>query len=172
MPRTKKPYKIGSRCDLAKKETGSDNDRRLYVLVIFFILITSAVICKLYTLQVTAYESYKALADDQHSLFQKLIPKRGEIFLSDKSGPYPVAVNKDTKMAYAVPKEIEDPAMTSIKIASILGLDTNEMLGRFSNPDDMYEVLKHKLSDDEIAKINDAKLKGIHLADESYRYYA
>ena len=49
------------------------------------------------------------MADNQHSAFRDLVPKRGEVFLLDKNGTYPAAVNKDTKMAYAVPKEIEDP---------------------------------------------------------------
>jgi cell division protein FtsI/penicillin-binding protein 2 len=147
------------------------NNRRISVLLFFILIIIVAVIFKLYSLQVLSYDSYKALADGQHTLFQELVPKRGEIFLKDKDNLYPVAVNRETKMAYAVPKEIENIPETARSVAAALQVDQSEMMARFSKSEDMYEVIKHKLGDEEIEKINNLKLKGIHLADESYRYY-
>jgi len=54
-------------------------------------------------------------------LFQKLIPKRGEIFLQDKDGLYPVAVNKNVEMVYAVPKGIEDASLAADKLSEFWG---------------------------------------------------
>ena len=141
------------------------------VLAFFIFAAAAVVIIKLYYLQVVSYASYKALADGQHTLFQQLVPKRGEIFLTDKDGTYPAAVNQETQMAYAVPAEIENPEQAAQAVSQTLQMDKNDLLAKFSKPDDMYEVIKHKLSDDEINKINNLKLSGIHLADESYRYY-
>lgn len=166
-----KQHKIGSRCALPKVSYRSFYPSRIYVLLFFIVAMTFLIVAKLYLLQVMAYDSYKALAQNQHSMFKDLIPKRGEIYLLDKSGVYPVAVNKDTKMAYAVPKEVENSDETARLVSPILGLDEGMLREKFSKPNDMYEVLKHKLSDDEINKINDLKLSGIHLIDESYRYY-
>ncbi|HPN96571.1 MAG TPA: penicillin-binding protein 2 [Candidatus Moranbacteria bacterium] len=164
-------YKIGSRCNLAQKTDENLGDARIYFLTFFVLAIAAAIFFKLYFLQVISHSQYKALAEEQHSLFKKLIPKRGEIFLRDREGLYPVAVNREVKMAYAVPKEVEDAEKTSYVVAETLGLDRGELYEKLSRPEDMYEVLKHRLSDEETDKINQSKLKGIHLADETYRYY-
>lgn len=144
---------------------------RIGVLVFLVFAVGSIVFLRLYSLQVSAHSFYKELADNQHSVFKNLVPKRGEIYLKDKEGVYSVAVNRDTKMAYAVPKEIENPSVTASAISSALGLDEEDLKNRFSDPEDMYEVLKHRLSDEEADAVNNLKLKGIHLADENYRYY-
>lgn len=155
----------------AKLENKDPHSLRIYVLAFFVLALAGIIAVRLYFLQVISYVAYKALANDQHSIFQKLIPKRGEIFLTGKDGLYPVAVNKETKMAYAVPKEMENADEGARKIAEILGLDAEELKNKLGRPEDMYEVLKHRLSDEEISRIKELNLKGVHLADEDFRYY-
>ncbi|MEK7598476.1 MAG: penicillin-binding protein 2 [Patescibacteria group bacterium] len=140
-------------------------------MVFFILILVTVVALKLYSVQILSYSSYKALAEDQHTIFKKLVPRRGEIFLKEKDGLYPLAVNKETKMAFAVPKEVEDAAGTAEKLSQILQLEKNALLEKLNKPDDEYEVLKHWLSDEEVQKINGARLKGVELSDENYRYY-
>jgi len=163
-------YAIGSRCDLKGKENANEN-WRIYALVFFIFAIAAIIFLRLYSLQVFSYESYRALAEGQHKLFGELFAQRGEIYLKDKNDEYPVAVNRETKMAYAVPKEIENAKESAGKLAEILALDRGELENRLGNPEDMYEVLKHRLTEDEIQKIRSANLPGVHLEDEFYRYY-
>ncbi|EKE11315.1 MAG: hypothetical protein ACD_15C00108G0010 [uncultured bacterium] len=144
---------------------------RIYVLVFLFFLIAGVIIFRFCFLQIVQYKQYQALAEGQHSIFRNLIPKRGEIFMKDRNDPYPLAVNRETKMAYAVPTEITDAAQASFAVAAALQLDAAELLEKFSKPGDMYEPIKHRLSDEETSNINNLKLEGIHLAEESYRYY-
>src|SRR4030066_868625 len=144
---------------------------RIYGLVFFIFLAVAVVVFKLYNLQVISHAYYSDLAADQHTIFKKLIPERGEIYLKDKDGIYPAAVNKETKMAYAVPKEIKNPEEASSVLAQILQIEKSVLSEKLNDPDDMYEVLKHRLGDEEIQKIRDANLEGIRLADEEYRYY-
>ncbi|MCX6763838.1 MAG: penicillin-binding protein 2 [Candidatus Moranbacteria bacterium] len=167
----KRKIRIGSRCDSAENFPESSGHFRIWMLALGIIIATGAIIFRLYSLQVVAYEDYRLLAEGQHTLFSKLIPKRGEIFFQDKDKPYPAAVNQETKLAYAVPKEIENREETAKFISATLGLDEKILLEKFSNPEDQYEPLKHRLTDEEIQKIEDQKLAGIHLADETYRYY-
>lgn len=141
------------------------------MLVFFVFVVVGVVFLRLYSLQVIAYSTYRKLAEGQHTLFKELFAQRGEIFLKDKEELYPVAVNRETKMAFAVPKETENPRETIIKLADWLQLDQDELKNKFSNPEDMYEILKHRLTDSEIEKLQKAGLKGVHLADEFYRYY-
>jgi len=175
LPKNTSSKKIRSRANLKLKKSAETEhlpkNPRLYFLTALILILAVLIISKLYFLQVVSYAYYKTLADDQHSVWQKLIPKRGEIYLEDKDGLYPVAVNKDVQMAYAVPKEIEDPISTATKVADALGLDKDLLTKELGNSDGMYQVLKHKLSDAEVQKIDGLKLKGIYLTDETLRYY-
>lgn len=163
-------YAIGSRCDLKGDGRASEN-WRIYALVFFIFAMALLVFLRLYSLQVFSYSSYRALAEGQHKLFGELFAQRGEIYLKDKNDMYPVAVNRQTKMAYAVPKEIENAKESAGKLAEILALDRIELENKLGNPEDMYEVLKHRLTDEEVEKIRSAKLAGVRLEDEFYRYY-
>jgi stage V sporulation protein D (sporulation-specific penicillin-binding protein) len=171
-----KAYKIGSRCRLKKPEKEEMKIKipaawRIYFFTFIIIAVFLSVFAKLFLVQVLAHEYYKALAEDQHSIFRNLVPKRGEIFLRDKSGTYPVAVNKQTKMAYGVPNEIENPRDAAKTLSRLLGIDEDELEKKMGKPDDMYEPIKHRLSDQEIDEINKKNIAGIHLAEEDLRYY-
>lgn len=144
---------------------------RIYALAFLFFAVGVIVFLRFYSLQVEQYDQYRALAEGQHSIFKSLVPKRGEIFIKDREGSYPLAVNRETKMAYAVPKEIENPADAAFVISDILQMDANDLKEKFSKENDSYEPLKHRLSDEEINRINNLQIKGIHLSDENYRYY-
>ena len=163
--------RMAKRCLFGEKYSEDVCRWRVYFLLLLFIFFFGLVFLKLYSLQVLSYSSFKALAEGQHSLYKELIPERGEIFLKDKNGAYPVAVNRETKMAYAVPKEMEDPARVADFLSANLGMDREEIFSRINRPEDSYEVIKHRLSEEEIEKINEAKLEGVHLLDESFRYY-
>ena len=165
----KNGYKIGSRCDLPGKKNNLDS--RIHVLFSLLFFFALVIFFRLYFLQVYSFDYYKKLADNQHSTLKNIFPTRGEIYLQDDGNLYPVAVNKDSKMAYAVPREMDDPGKEAETLSQVLGLDENDLQGKLGKPNDMYEVLKHRLSDDETAKLNSLDLKGVHLTSESYRYY-
>lgn len=74
-------------------------------------------------------------------------------------------------MAYAVPREMKDVAGAIDVLSSVLSLDKNMLKDKLSNPEDMFEILKHKLNDQETQKIRDAKIAGIYLSPENFRYY-
>lgn len=145
--------------------------KRVLLLIFFAFFIFFLIFCRLFHLQISSHEVFSFLAKDQHTIFQKLIPKRGEIFLNDKNDKYPLAVNKETKMVYAVPKEIEDPEKISFEVAKILSLKAEEVLEKLKKENDGYEPLKNRLSEKEIEEIRNLNVSGIRLADENYRYY-
>jgi cell division protein FtsI/penicillin-binding protein 2 len=165
-----KQFSLIKRCH-KNKDGVNDGHWRIYMVMLFFFGILALIFFRLYFLQIINYSTFRALADNQHNIFKKLIPERGEIFLKDKDGFFPVALNRDAKMAYAVPLEIDDPQKTSLAIAEILNLNQEELLAKFSKENDLYEALKHRLNDEEVEKIKNLNQKGIHLADEIYRYY-
>ncbi|KKP78099.1 MAG: hypothetical protein A2271_02080 [Candidatus Moranbacteria bacterium RIFOXYA12_FULL_35_19] len=144
---------------------------RIFLLFFIILFFSGLIICRLYNLQILSRDYYLSLSQGQHSIFSNLMPKRGEIFLKDGSGVYPVAVNKNAKMAFAVPKEIENSNDLAEIVAKTLGIEEEEVEEKLKKPEDMYEVLKHRLSEDEIKAMDDLKLVGVHLSEENFRYY-
>jgi len=156
----------------SKQKTGSlKTNFRIYLLVVFVLLAVGAVIFRLYTLQVLAHEYYQELASGQHKVFGDLVPQRGEIFVKDSEGYYPVSVNKQLNLVFAVPREIENPEEAARRIAPILELDERETKEKLDQPDGWYTVLKHKVEEHKADEIREEKLKGIYFSAESERFY-
>lgn len=177
-------YATGSKCLLKNKKNSGFSEWRIYSLFFFFLAVAAVIFTRLYFLQVISFESYRALAEGQHTFFKKLNPVRGEIFFKNKNSlrdslglegaerdVYPAAINRDSKMAYSVPKEIEDRERAASEVANALGIDRNYLLEKFKKSEDGYEPIKRRLNDDEVEKLAKLDLEGIHLAEESYRYY-
>jgi len=144
---------------------------RIYLLVVFVFIFSGLIFFRLYTLQIIAHGYYQELAFNQHNIFEELVPKRGEIFVKDGDGYYPVAANKDLNIIYAVPKEIEDPGKAASVIAEILGLDAGELKYKLDQPEGWYAVIAHKIEDDKASAIKEKNIKGIYLAPENERSY-
>jgi len=154
-----------------KKILSSRGKRQIYFLGVFVFLLSGIVLTRLFVLQVFSCDLYRALAENQHKLVEKLIPRRGEIFLKEDNGYYPLAVNRDLPMAYAVPKEIEEKERAVKELALILSLDESFLKEKIFRENDLYEILKRKLSEEEVEKIKALNIKGIYLSSESSRYY-
>ncbi|EKE18715.1 MAG: hypothetical protein ACD_9C00255G0002 [uncultured bacterium] len=150
---------------------GLDGNWRISGLIFFIFFVALAIFCKLYFLQIARHDVYVSLAENQHKSSKEIFANRGEIFLQDEEHPYPLAVNRELQMIYAVRREMKDVDGAIESLSSILSLDKNFLKDKLSNPDDMFEILKRKLSEDEVNKIRDAKISGIHLSPENFRYY-
>jgi cell division protein FtsI/penicillin-binding protein 2 len=165
------PY--GTRKKAKKKETPEPQRRlRLFSVIIVAAFLVLAV--RLFALQVMSHDFYSALASDQHSIFAELFPDRGNIYLSDPrspSGTFPAAINRDLNLVYAVPRSIDEPAEVAAKVAEILELDQAEVERKLSLPDDPYEPLKRRVSEDTCDAIRALELPGIGFIAEPYRFY-
>jgi cell division protein FtsI/penicillin-binding protein 2 len=156
------------------RSQGEESDNwRVYFLIGVVFLITAVIIWRLINLQIFQHDIYAKLALDQREFYSELFPERGEIFVSDlrSSQLYPLAVNKNLEMLYAVPRQIDQPKKTAEQISSILEIPEEELLIKLDKPDDPYEVIKRKLEEDTVNKIKDLNIKGLYLVPESWRYY-
>jgi len=153
------------------KRSSLKTNFRIYILIFFILTAVAMILFRLYTLQVLAHSYYRELASDQHKIFEDLIPKRGEIFVRDGDGYYPVAVNKELNLVFAVPREVENPRETARQIAPILELDERELEEKIDNRGGWYAVLKHKVDEDKASQIREKKLKGIYMSPEDERFY-
>ena len=96
-------------------------------MIVVSFLIVGGIAFRLFTLQVNDHGYYTALAQDQHTLYQELVPERGQIFIKDTAGEvYPLAVNRELYLIYAVPNILKDANEATKKVAQILGIPAPE----------------------------------------------
>lgn len=151
--------------------TSSRKHWRISALVLFVFGLSAVLIARLAMLQVVQHDSYASRASAQQSVSHELPPERGEIFLSDQGEPYPVAVNRQYFLAYAVPGEVRDPMKAAHDLSVELNLDESMLLEKFVKTHDPFEVLKHRLSDEEVDRVRSMRIEGIFLLPEIFRYY-
>ena len=147
------------------------SSQRIYFLAAAIFLMGIIIIARLYILQVHGYLKFRDMAENQHKAFSELSAKRGEIYLKNGDEKYPLAVNRDYMMVFLEPKLVEEKDRAISELSYILNIDRGEIEKKLSNPDDMFEVVKKKISEEEANKIRDLKIKGVKLLPESYRYY-
>lgn len=136
--------------------------------VFFAVLVFSALVLgRLFYLQVIGRQYWQALAQGQQKFFVSLRGERGEIFFRDSVA---LAMNQDFDLVFAVPQEVENPAETASALSPILNVDKASLQERLSKGT-FYEVLKRKLSQEELDKVKEAKLAGVYLGKEQGRYY-
>jgi len=142
----------------------------IHFLFITFFLILSY---RLYNIQIQENSKFVNQAEALHDTTTVLSPERGLIYFQDKNKEYiPVAINKRYYSLFAIPKEIENPEKTSKLLSEIIPLSYEEIFLRLNKGDDPYEPLLKKIEDDDlIDQIKNARITGIRLKKESYRYY-
>jgi len=145
--------------------------RRANFLTIVFSLIAVAIVSRFLYLQIFEREHFVALAEEQHVMSQSLLAERGEIVLRDGDGVYPAAVNREYKLAYAVPKLIDDPIGVALSVSTILGLDEMTVREKLIDRHDPFEILKKRVSEEEERRLKELNLKGIAFLPEIYRFY-
>lgn len=138
------------------------------VLLVGFLIIVG----KLFDLQVIKGKEIKLEAEQQHSIYQKLLPSRGQIELADKSaGAIPLATNLKSYLVYAVPPEIVNANVAADSLAPVLQMDPKDVLSKVTEPNKKYVVLKKQLTDQQQAQIQALALPGIFFDSEDTRIY-
>lgn len=148
---------------------------RLSFLSLTIFLFAAIIVARLFWLQIVGHASYKEQAQNQHLAEKELIPNRGEIFIHDYQTSaetlYPVAVNKKFFLAYAVPNLVKNAKSYSRLLAPVLEMEETVLNNRLAKENDVYEPLKHKLTEEKKAEIEALGLDGIRFEEEVFRYY-
>lgn len=145
---------------------------RLAFVIGFFTLAFLFVGSHLYSLQITkgAYYYQRVSAQDMSAGF--LAPARGMIYVTDKNGSkIPAALNQETPVIYAVPKEIKDPQEASGILSPLVGISADELLKMLDKPNDQYERLVARATAEQVAAVQDLHLAGVYVDSEKNRSY-
>lgn len=153
-----------------EKHTGGNLSRVDFVFI-FFACISVFLLASLYKTQVIEHSLWSGEAQRQQSAIVDLKADRGEIFLKDTDGPYPLAVNREYMMAYVVPKDVVEPEKVALELSAALSIDPSDIMAHLRNRSDPFEIIKKKLSDEEVSRVKDIHLDGVALLPEKYRYY-
>jgi cell division protein FtsI/penicillin-binding protein 2 len=145
---------------------------RFNFLMLLTLLIAGLIIGRLVVLQVINHEALASKAQKQHQFFEKLQPNRGQIYLKDgETNTIPVATNEGKDKLIIVPKYIIDTEGTIKTLATILQMDEEEIRAKVMKREDLYEVIKRKLSKEESEMIKEKEMTGVELVSEDWRNY-
>ncbi|MCK4781366.1 penicillin-binding protein 2 [Candidatus Parcubacteria bacterium] len=141
---------------------------RINLILAFILLFGAVIIGRLFYIQIVDHNYYLALAKGQHKFLEEISGRRGEVFFQNKTET--LAINKNQELIFISPKEIENQEETADKLAEILGLEKDVILEK-TKKDTFYELIKNKLSPEEIEDLKKINLTGVHLRQVPGRYY-
>jgi len=146
--------------------------RRINLILILIIIFGAIIIGRLIDIQIFNHDVYKAWAQGQHRLFQSVQPDRGDIFAQDKKGDlYILATNKDSNLVFISPGEVKDEERVANELSATLDLEKELISEKINQKEDLYVIIKKKLTEEEIKRIEEVNLAGVHLKAENLRYY-
>ena len=133
------------------------------VFTVFFV-ITSA---RAFYLQVIQKEQLVKLAEKQHQKSVPLTPGRGAIY--DRNST-PLAVSIEMDSCYAEPRNIENIAETTAKLAPLLGMPKEQLEKKLAGSKGFVWLLR-RMPPDQAQKIRELDLDGVGFVKESKRFY-
>ena len=154
---------------ITKKGALSRPDLLILATVFFCLVIT----WRLFSIQVLQHDYFLALASGQQKIYEDLVPERGRVYIEDRftKNLYPLAINKRLALVYAIPRQIENVDDSADKLAGILEIPADEIKDKLNKEDDLYEPIKHRVTDDKVEEIKKLDLPGIRFQPEDWRYY-
>ncbi|MEX2145212.1 MAG: penicillin-binding protein 2 [Candidatus Spechtbacterales bacterium] len=164
--------------DEKRKKTGflrSLSQWRTKALFIVFLIISVAMLNRLYFLQIVRGDYYSALALGQNIKVENL-PPRGNIYFQDKAGEsrFLAAANKEVPFIYANPAEIEDEENVLSILEGFIEFEEKErgvILSRLFNKSSSYALIKKNITEEQAKTITELKIKGVYVKYESTRLY-
>ncbi len=144
---------------------------RVRILAVAIAFFGCLIILRLFFLQIVNHGEFTAKAADQHLGKYTVAADRGEIFLQDGGGLYPVAVNKEFDMVYVSPKDITEKEFTARELSGVLAVPYEDIVTKVYKENDPFEIIKKKISLDETKILQEKKLQGVHIIPEKYRHY-
>lgn len=146
--------------------------RRIWIVLLFFLVGFIALLVRLFTLQVIYHKEYKALVAHQQGLVKNISVERGSIYAREKDGTLvPLALNKTEETLVVSPRLIENPEEAARIISEALKIDPDVILNKLADKTDPYEVVASRLEVKEAEKLSLLLPKGFYFEEEKRRFY-
>lgn len=141
------------------------------ILVGLFVLCGLIVLGKLTYVQAFQHNKYLSTANAQQSRKFEIPATRGQIYVQEDDGLYPVALNERLNVLAVDPKYLTDARAAAEKLAPFAGQSASDLYGRVRDNTVRYVELKQKVSNQDADNIRNLHLAGVILAPREYRYY-
>jgi len=141
---------------------------RINFILFLIILGGGILLSRLFYLQITQGDYYKAQAKGQQNYIIEKEGKRGSVFF--KEGEI-LALTKDAPYLFVSPEEITEKEETAKTLGNIINMESSELLSKMSVGGSFYEIVLKEISDELADDINKANLKGVYVGYKKKRYY-
>lgn len=146
---------------------------RIRVVIGFFVFLSLILFIRLFYVQVLHNEEYVRLASRQYVAPKENTFDRGSIFFKTKDGELLSGAARMTGYTLAItPKDITNPETVYTKLLEIVpDLDKEDFNKKAAKVSDPYEEIAKMLSHEQKEKIEELRIRAVHLHPEYYRYY-
>ena len=145
---------------------------RIRILVGIIVVVTLAILVKLYIVQIIEGDNYKRLAQEQYVRSSYGIFDRGSIYFTEKSGKLYAAASLNGGYFMAIhPSQIKDSREVYQRLQKYIELDEDTFLARANKVDDPYEEVAEHIDKETAKKIIKENITGVSLFREQWRYY-
>jgi cell division protein FtsI (penicillin-binding protein 3) len=167
------PRTLGT--DFAKKTstlrdgelTPTDRSVRIGALAVLSVAWVVVVTARLYSLQVSKFETWKEWAVKQHSTEVTLASERGPLF--DRNNRL-LALSVPAGSVYVRPRQIQDRTLVAEKLATILEVPVADIAPHLSSKKPFVWV-ERQIPRAKAEKVGELNLPGVGFVIESRRYY-
>lgn len=146
--------------------------RRLPVVRMCILLCAASIVGRLFFLQITHAEYYRAQAERQHAIALLTTPRRGDIYFMDKTGRLVPAAS--TRRVYALsgnPHMIGDVDRTYTALAEVLPIQRDDFFRLARDTEHSFVSFQKDIEKDTADRIAALELPGIWLVEEEARGY-
>lgn len=141
-------------------------------ILLFFFAAGSALLGRLFVLQILDHKEFTDAASRQHRLVEEILAERGAIFARDKSGgAVPLAISRSSRMVIASPGEIKNSAELAAFFEKELSIPSQEVRVKLEKQDDYYEIIAKDISRESAERIAARSLPGIYIDEKKMRVY-
>ncbi|MDR0137260.1 stage V sporulation protein D [Metabacillus idriensis] len=144
--------------------------KRLALVLLFGFLIFIIIDIRLGYVQFFIGDKLTALAKDSWSRNIPFEPERGEIL--DRNG-VKLATNMSAPSVLVVPRQVENPADTAEKLASVLNMSKERAYELITKKQSIQRINPEgrKISHEKAKELRALGLKGVYIAEDSKRHY-
>lgn len=136
-------------------------------------LVALFIIIRLYFVQVVHGEEYALRAERQYVSSSQELFSRGSIFFTRKDGTYISAASLENGFVVAIdPARLKDAEAAYAAVAAqIPDLSYEDFMASAAKTTDPYEVIKHRVPEDNGRAISDLDIPGVMVERERWRVY-
>ncbi|NWG13051.1 MAG: transpeptidase family protein [Acidobacteria bacterium] len=142
---------------------------RIVLVIAVVVVWILSIVFRLVQLQVLEHDRFEQIARDRQEITRAAAVPRGLIY---DCRMHELARNMGVSMVVAEPRRIRDLASAATGLAAALELDPAQLKARMANPERRaYLVVKHRIDPKAEARVEELRINGVYLVDESMRVY-